>query len=136
VDRSRTVQDIYAAFGRGDIEGILAHLGDDVAWEPGTVDHGVPWLAPGSGRDHVRRFFQTVTEQLEFRAFRPTELLEGDQRVAAVVDVEVVVRATGVTIRDQEVHLWTLDDDGRVAALRHVVDTHQHVAALHGAVGG
>jgi ketosteroid isomerase-like protein len=28
-----TVQSMYAAFGRGDVPGILAHLSPDVSWE-------------------------------------------------------------------------------------------------------
>jgi len=36
------------------------------------------------------------------------------------------VKATGKTLRDLEVHLWTFDDAGRVVRFRHVVDTHAH----------
>ena len=41
-----TVQDIYAAFGRGDVPAILAQLAEDVDWEYGMADAGVPWLQP------------------------------------------------------------------------------------------
>jgi ketosteroid isomerase-like protein len=50
--------------------------------------------------------------------------------VAAVVDVEATVKATGRRIKEQgEVHLWRFDDRGKVARFRHVLDTAQHERA-------
>jgi ketosteroid isomerase-like protein len=40
----KTVQDIYAAFGAGDIPAILAKLAPDVDWEYGQGLSQVPWL--------------------------------------------------------------------------------------------
>lgn len=133
MEPTAVVQDIYAAFARGDVAAILDHLADDVAWEPGMKDHGVPWLTPGSGKGHVGEFFKTVAEQLEMRAFEPVAFLPGDEYVAVVVELEAVVRRSGVTVTDREVHLWTFDDEGRVTALRHFLDTHQHVMASRAA---
>lgn len=123
------VQAIYAAFARGDVDTIVDHMTADIAWEPGMADHGVPWLTPGSGTDHVRRFFQVVAKHLDFRVFQPIAFLSGEGHVAVVIDHEVVVRSTGVAISDREVHLWSFDEAGKVNALRHFADTHQHVIA-------
>lgn len=60
-------------------------------------------------------------------------LTDGDMHVAVVVDVEAVVHPSGEVITDREIHLWTFDDTGRVSALRHFLDTHQHVVATRGA---
>lgn len=127
------VQDIYAAFGRGDVAAIVDHMADDVAWEPGMQDHGVPWLSPGSGKGHVGDFFATIGEQVEMRRFEPVAFLTGESHVAVVVDLEAVVRGSGAPITDREVHLWTFDDEGRVTSLRHFLDTHQHVVASRAA---
>jgi hypothetical protein len=43
--------------------------------------------------------------------------------------IEFTVKATGNRLRDEELHLWTFDDAGRVTALRHYVDTAKHIAA-------
>ena len=51
-----TVQTIYAAFGRGDVPAILAHLDEQIEWEhdaEGWDSYGVPWLRPGAGTRHV-----------------------------------------------------------------------------------
>jgi len=42
------------------------------------------------------------------------------------------VKGTGRRYRDEELHLWTLNDDGKVTRLRHYTDTAKHIAAAQG----
>ena len=131
------VQSIYAAFGRGDVPTILGHLAEDVDWEQGADGHGVPWLAPGRGAAHAARFFQTVGEELEIRAFAVKALAEAPGCVIALVDIEAGVRRSGRSFREtDEVHLWRFDAAGRVVAFRHRVDTAQQVEAWNGGRAG
>lgn len=123
-----TVTAIYESFGNGDIAGILERLAPDVAWDADAREYGLPWLTPRHGRAEVGEFFATLAA-FDFRRFDIRSVLAGGDDVAVVIDVELHVRATGRTIVDREVHLWTFGPDGRVAAFRHVVDTHQHVLA-------
>jgi len=125
------VQSIYAAFGEGNISAILDHLTDDVDWERGSVDHGVPWLKPGRGKAQVGAFFQALGG-VDITKFVPANLLEGGNQVAAVIEIELTVKATGQAVRDEELHLWTFGEDGKVTAFRHVADTAQHIAAYKG----
>ena len=65
MSNQQTVQDIYAAFGRGDIPAILERLADDVRWDHlpdggGAERHGVPWLVARTGRDDVAGFFEAL----------------------------------------------------------------------------
>lgn len=122
---SRIVEAIYAAFGRGDIETILSALGEDVEWEHDAVDHGIPWLAPRQGKAAVAGFFEAL-RALDIRRFEPKRILTDGNMVAAVIHVEIAVRATGRVINDVELRLWTFDAQDKVARFRHVVDTHQH----------
>jgi uncharacterized protein len=131
VGNTETVQAIYEAFGRGDISVVLDRLSDDIGWDPGLVDHGIPWLKPRRGKAEVAEFFESL-QALDFRTFQPLSLLANDNQVAAVIGVEIVVRNTGHTIRDTEVHLWTFDKAGQAVELRHWLDTKQHVDALQG----
>jgi ketosteroid isomerase-like protein len=34
--------------------------------------------------------------------------------------------------RDEEMHLWTFNEDGKVTRLRHNTDTAKHIAAFQG----
>lgn len=127
----RTIQAIYEAFGQGNVPAILDHLADDVEWERGGKDHGVPWLKPGVGKAHVGKFFEAIGA-FQMTKFAPTNMLEGGNQVVAVIDVELTVNATGKSVSDEELHLWTFAPDGKVTAFHHVLDTAQHIAAYTG----
>ena len=73
-------------------------------------------------------------EAFEVRRFEPLSFLEGTGQVAAVIGIELAVRASGYVIEDEEVHLWSFDDAGLVSAFRHVVDTAKHIEAARSAV--
>jgi ketosteroid isomerase-like protein len=121
----KTVEAIYAAFGRGDMETILGALSEHVEWEHDAVDHGIPWLTPRQGRAEVAGFFEAL-RALEIRRFEPKRILAESNVVVAVIHVGITVRATGRAINDVELHLWTFDAQGKVVRFRHIVDTHQH----------
>ncbi|HRD85616.1 MAG TPA: nuclear transport factor 2 family protein [Rubrivivax sp.] len=126
-----TVQQIYSAFGRGDIPAILGAIDEDVkweAWQNNTAQAaGVPWLKGGSGKAAVAEFFGVVG-QMKFNDFRVLGMMASDSQVA----VEVVLDATlpsGKRVQDEEVHLWTVNAAGRVTRMRHYLDTAKHIAA-------
>ena len=127
-----TVQQIYAAFGRGDIPAILERLADSIEWEYGVNSTDVPWLQPWRGRADVAQFFQAVAG-LQIHRFEPKTFLEGGDVVVALIDLEATVQATGKRIvEDDEVHIWYFDSHGQVSRFRHRVDTHQHWVAYRG----
>ena len=120
-------QAIYEAFGRGDISYVLEQVADDIRWDqwdpPGPAHGGsVPTLVPRSDKAGVAEFFATLSA-VEFHEFQVTNLLAGGDQVAAIVDIDVTVKATGRRIQDTEIHLMTFDDDGKVVELRHFLDT-------------
>lgn len=129
-----TVQGIYEAFGRGDIPAILDVLADDVAWEAwednSAVRAEVPWMIPRNGKAEAVHFFETVG-QMEIVDLQVLNMMEGGNQVA----VEFVLEANlptwgGGHYRDEEIHLWTFNDEGKVSRLRHYSDTAKHIAAL------
>lgn len=127
------VQQIYAAFGRGEVEAILNHLAPDVEWDAEFVVPDVPWLAPRKGREEVAGFFAAVAG-LAFERFVPTAFFESDHQVVAVLDVALTVRETGRHIVERdEIHLWHFDEQGLVDRFSHKVDSYQHWAAVHDA---
>src|SRR5436853_4834201 len=102
-----TVQSIYAAFGRGDVPAILEHISDECDWEYGGSTADVPWLQRGTGRAAVGAFFQAVGSELEMKSFAVNAVVESERIVLALIDIELVVRRTGKTVRDtDEAHVW------------------------------
>jgi ketosteroid isomerase-like protein len=128
----KTVQDIYSAFGAGDVPTILAKLAPNVKWEYGQGPNDVPWLQPRRGRDAVGGFFESLAGA-DFHKFQPKQLIEGDGVVVAILDVELAVKATGKRANEEdEMHLWRFNAAGEVTSFRHGVDTHAHQVACAG----
>lgn len=125
-----TVQQIYAAFGRGDIPFILARLADDVEWEHDNAAP-VPWLQTRRGRDQVPGFFDALFTHVEITEFVPTFFGAQGDTVVSLVNLKFTVRATGRTVVEpDEVHIWRFNAAGQVQRFRHRVDTWQTVQAL------
>jgi ketosteroid isomerase-like protein len=124
----QTVQEIYGAFGKGDVPAILSKLADNVEWDTDAAGD-VPLNKPRRGRDGVGEFF-AATQLVDFTNFSPTTFLESGNVVVALIDVAFTVKATGKSMTQlDEVHIWRFDNEGKVASFRHRVDTHaQHLA--------
>jgi ketosteroid isomerase-like protein len=131
MNKVETVQLLYAAFGRGDVEGFLSHLHENVRWEEWSSNHAqlaeIPYLAPRVGKAAVAGFFAAAAG-LELHELQVLNLLAGGDDVVAEVEIEFTVKATGKRLRDQELHLWSFAGD-KVTRLRHYVDTAKHIAA-------
>jgi ketosteroid isomerase-like protein len=122
---------IYEAFGKGDIPTILGHLADDVRWEEWADNTAqkadVPWLQARHGKAGGLDFFQ-VMGGLKVLDFRVLSLMAGSNQVAVEFEIEFEA-SNGRRVRDQEIHLWTLNEGGQVIRLRHYADTAKHIAA-------
>jgi ketosteroid isomerase-like protein len=129
-----TVSKMYEAFGKGDIPAIISNLADDVRWEEWTDNAaqkaGVPWLKSGKGKDAALDFFKMLGE-MKFNHFEVKSLMEGPGQVAAEVVLEIEIPSTGASIKDEEIHLWTFNDAGKVVRFRHYVDTAKHMQAAN-----
>ena len=127
-----TASAIYEAFGKGDIPTILSHMAEDVQWEQWADNSaqraGVPWLAPRQGKAGVLAFFQ-VLGGMPIKDFQVLGMMAGGNQVAVEFVIEAEVPSTGGHYRDEEMHLWTFDESGKVIRLRHYTDTAKHIAA-------
>ena len=127
-----TVSDIYAAFGRGDIPAILDKIAPDCRWEAWADNRaqlaGLPTLQPRIGPAGVADFF-VIVGQLEFHDFQLLDMVAGERQVAVEVSIAYTT-PTGARLSDEELHLWTFNEDQQVVRLRHYVDTAKHIAAF------
>lgn len=128
----QTVQAIYAAFSRGDVESIIATLAPDVAWEAWADNSaqrsGVPWMIARHGHDGARAFFASLSA-LQIHDYAVLSVLGNDRQVAVEFTIDATVRATGKRFFEEEMHLWSFDDQGRVRRFRHYLDTAKHIDA-------
>jgi uncharacterized protein len=122
------VQQGYAAFGSGDIPGLLDLLTDDVEWSlqgPSVI----PWAGTRHGREGVAEFFSLLGETLEFEQFEPREFVAQGDTVVVLGYERSVVKPTGRAFEQEWAHVYTLRD-GKIAKGRFIEDTAAQVVAF------
>ena len=84
-ENTKTVQEMYAAFSKGDIQFILDRLADDVMWHGvyGAGSH-VPFSGAMRGKAAVGTFFQNVGNHMTFSRFEPREFIATGDKVVAL----------------------------------------------------
>jgi ketosteroid isomerase-like protein len=125
------VQEIYEAFGKGDVAAILARLTDDVDWGSVSEAEIAPWHGVTKGRDNVPRFFQALAETADVTEFTPLSFTSNDTDVMAVIQFGYTIKATGHAGSTQLHHWWRFRGD-KVYYYRGTEDTAQVAAMLNG----
>ena len=133
-DNAATVADIYAAFGRGDLPAILSSLADDVVWDEWEDNFAqraeVPHMVQRRGRDGVAAFMAVLADYT-IQRFDVLDIVGSGRKVVAEVHTAFDMPGGG-RYADEQLHLWTFDDEGRVVRFRHYLDTAKHIAAAGG----
>jgi uncharacterized protein len=133
MSNEQTVRDVYAAFQRGDVAAIVARVTDDVDWRNDEVaSRECPWNGNFSGKTNLPGFFKEVGEHLEFSVFDIRAVAASGSFVAVSLRLESKVRKTGKPLKNDVVHFWAFDADGRIARYRHYNDTAAELAAWRG----
>ena len=128
------VTGLYDAFGRGDVPAVLARLADDVAWEAWRDNWaqraGIPTMARRTGPAEVAGFF-AIVGSWTLHEFTVLDVIGDGRQVVAEVRAEFSLPNGGRFV-DEELHLWTFDESGRVVRFRHYLDTAKHIATSRG----
>jgi ketosteroid isomerase-like protein len=134
IDNERVVREIYEAFGRGDVAGVLVRMSEDARWEFAVAASDVPWHAPAHGAAEIQRSLGGFMESVALEAFEPRRFIAGGDDVVVAIHVAYTVRRTGRRVDEEQLAWWSLRD-GRVTRLRHFEDTAQVIAAWRGGPG-
>jgi ketosteroid isomerase-like protein len=118
------VQAIYAAFGAGDVPGVVARMSPEIVWNEAEnfpyADRN-PYLGPEAILTGV--FARLGTDWDGFAAV-PDEYLDAGDTVVVLGRYHGTFRATGETLDAQLVHVWRLED-GKAVAFQQYTDTLQ-----------
>lgn len=128
-DNIKTVQTLYEAFGRGDIQTIIENVTDDIDWGAEAASAVAPWYGQRQGKDEVADFFKDLGSAAEVLEFTPTTFGSNDTEVFAIFRYRATSRATGKTTA-MNVHHWFKFRDSKVCFWRGTEDTAQSEAAL------
>lgn len=112
------IEQLYAAFGRGDIPSVVANLADDVEWSvPATLPHGGQF----QGKAGAVQFFEGLGAAWEVLGLDVEGVGEvGEDVVVAVVRADGTLRSGGPSGYGAA-HVFTVRD-GKVTRFREYTD--------------
>src|SRR3984957_18997413 len=125
MDNIAIVREVYNAFERQDLEGLLTLVDPDCVV---TQDALLPWGGRYVGHDGVTMFAFALMGSTD-SAVIVESLFEADDQVIQCGRSKGTVRANGNAFDIPEVHIWTLKD-GEVVAAHPPFDTPAMLAAL------
>lgn len=118
------VEGIYAAFGAGDVPGVLGRMSPDIVWNEAEnfpyADRN-PYLGPEAVLTGV---FARIGDEWDGFAAVPEEILDAGDTVIALGRYKGTYKATGRTLDAQLVHVWRVED-GKAVGFQQYTDTLQ-----------
>ena len=116
----QTVKDFFAAIGRGDREGLLALVAEDIEW----IIPGEDWPLAGTHRGHAElaAVLQKASDELETTYPKPPEFVAQGDRVLVIGVATGKIKSTNKPFKDD----WVFDitvRDGKVAHIQEYIDT-------------
>ena len=123
----RTVKDFFATIGRGDKEGLLALIAEDIEW----IIPGENWPLAGTHRGHagLADLLQTASKSIE-TSTEPREFVAQGDRVLVVGFAKGKIKATNKTFEDDWIFAITVRG-GRLTNIREYIDTQALARAAH-----
>ncbi len=115
----QTVKDFFGAIGRGDKEGLLALVAEDIEW----IIPGEDWPLAGTRHGHagLADLLETASKTME-TSTEPREFVAQGDRVLVAGFAKGKVRATNKTFEDDWIFAITVRD-GKLTNIREYVDT-------------
>ncbi|MEX2553493.1 MAG: nuclear transport factor 2 family protein [Actinomycetota bacterium] len=111
-ENRKTVQLVYEAFNRGEINLVFDSLADDVVWTNHSWESS-PLRGVFSGKTGVEQFFSNL-DQIELERFDVKDIIAVEDTVIVLIDYKANVKRTGKSVESTLVHLMTLRD-GKLA---------------------
>jgi uncharacterized protein len=121
------VKDFFAAIGRGDREGLLALVAEDIEW----IIPGANWPLAGTHRGHagLADLLETASKSIE-TSTEPREFVAQGDRVLVVGFARGKIKATNKTWEDDWIFAITVRD-GTLTSIREYIDTQALARASH-----
>ncbi|GJE59034.1 nuclear transport factor 2 family protein [Methylobacterium trifolii] len=117
---TQVVTDFFAAVGRGDREGLLALVAEDIEW----IIPGEDWPLAGTHRGHagLTNVVETASETIEMALTEPREFVVQGDRVVVVGFAKGKIKATNKAFEDDWVFAITVRD-GKLTNIREYINT-------------
>jgi ketosteroid isomerase-like protein len=117
----QVVQQVYADFGKANVEGVSGALTDDIKWsDPGYPD--IPYAAQRNGKSEVMNFFMEMGKAVSYTQFIPQEFFADKDAVIVKGTFAGKANATGKSFESDWVMIWKLRN-GKIYSYQAWVDT-------------
>ena len=124
------VQDLYAAFGRGDIPAVLACFDADIAWREAEGNpyqpSGAAWIGPDAVLENL---FMRLGGEWDGFSVHPHHYHDAGSTIVVEGRYTGTFLATGKPLDAQVCHVWTIAS-GKIVGFQQYVDTAQLAAAM------
>jgi uncharacterized protein len=123
------VQQLYEAFGRGDVPSILSHLADNIDWKAVGPHSVLAYYAPRSTPQEVGQFFVDLNNEVEYSHFMPVAYYADGDKVFVPGEYTYTLRRNGKGGNGNWMMIYTLND-GKVVHWRAYEDPSVVATAL------
>ena len=121
----KIMQDLYAAFGRGEVADVLGGMDPNIEWREAENNpyqpDGAPWVGPDAV---VNNLFVKLGTEWDGFTVNPKEFHDAGDTVVVEARYTGTYKATGKNLDAQVTHVWGLRD-GKVTSFQQYVDTAQ-----------
>ena len=123
-------KDLYAAFGRGDIPGVLAGFHSEVQWRQAEGNpyqpDGVPWVGP---QTVLEKLFMRIGAEWEGFSVHPGEFHDAGESVVVEGRYTGTYKPSGKRLDAQMCHVFRFRN-GKLVSFHQYVDTGQLQAVM------
>lgn len=121
----RVVQDVYRAFGRGDIPTVLGAFDAKMEWREAEGNpfqpSGKPWVGPDA---ILKNLFMRIGEEWDGFTVHPKIFHDAGDAVVVEGRYTGTHKVTGKALDAQMCHVWKVRN-GKIASFQQFVDTAQ-----------
>lgn len=115
------VQELYAAFGRGDLPAMFTLLDPNIQWDYSGPSE-IPWAGSFRGHDGVGKFLAAISANVEIERFESRSFITQGEHVVVLGFERVRVKQTGRVFEVYWAHAYTLSG-GKIVTFREYTDT-------------
>jgi hypothetical protein len=123
------IRSLYGAFGRGDVNYILANLDPSIVWASNGDGGRIPWGGERRGHAGAASFFQALADNLDFEVFEPRLFMDCASAVTVLGRTRARMKAGGGVFDCEWAHVFTLQN-GKLARFQEFYDTAAIVDAI------
>lgn len=124
----QTVQQVYAVFGKQNVEGILNSFTDDVSWNDGGYPD-LPYAKIRNGKNEMMSFFIELGSTIAFTEFAPQEFYSDNDTVIVKGYFAGNAIDSGKSFESDWVHILKFRGD-KIFSFQAFKDTAAMIAAI------